>query len=115
MKSREIREKFGVARRAVEATRVFTREMGFDHKHVDTQTALVINEDEGTYCHLNLYDGKLGRNVEPRSFPLKLDDEGAINAKWLDRKTKKMQELDPDDYPDVIVGIGESEVVEPTA
>ena len=114
MKSREIREKFGVAKRAVEATKVFIREMGFDHKHVETRTALVINENEGTYCHLNLYDGNLGRNVEPRHFHLKVDDEGEIDAKWLARKTAKMDELDRDSYPDVIVGVGESQVVEAT-
>jgi len=112
MSQKQIRRKFGVTRRPLEATRVYGREMGFDHKDVDTRTLLVINEDDRTYIHVNLYNGNMGRNFDPASTMQPLPDlDSEDGQKWLTKKTKKLQQIEPSEWPDVIVGVGESQAV----
>jgi len=110
MKAKDIRKTFGIDRKPLECTQLFVRGMDFDHPEVVTRTYLGLNLERGEYIHFNTYDGRLGRNYTPQWKPITAGDF----EKWISKKTKKMSEVDREDYPDVVVGHGESEVVDAT-
>lgn len=72
--SKELRLKFGVSMKPIDCTKVFKREMGFDHKSVDTSSFILINEKatslpngltcSGTRTHVNLYNGNAGSGFD---------------------------------------------------
>jgi len=111
MNAKEIRRTFGPARRPIEVTALYSRGMDFDHDDVEAKTHLVINEVEGTYAHVNTYDGRLGRNFSIQSKPLPAPLDSEEGQKWLTKKTKKLDRVEGE-LPIAFCEVGESQEVE---
>lgn len=96
--TKEDRIRFGKSGQPIPATRVFVRDMEFDHEDVRTQSWILINEEEGTRSYVNSYDGNLGVKNSPQVHPYSPDDK-----KFIKKLDKEYEEVDIKDCPFAIL------------
>ena len=103
------RHLLGLATAPVKATKVYRKAMDFDHKDIETRSWILITP-EGKRCHLNSYNGALGKNVDPATFTYEAD------PKTLSKKLKSYEEVtDPTQIPEFVelVSVAPEAPVEP--
>ena len=75
------RKKYGVLKMPLKATRVLSRPLPhFQDQGINAHALLVIDDDEGTFCSANVYDGNLGKGYDPTEITHPLPTAG--DEKW---------------------------------
>lgn len=91
MSTKDLRLKFGVTMQPIPATRVFVREMPFDHTTVKTRSWILINDNArtlpdgkpcgGSRCHINTYGDGMGKGANSGTSTFDLGDEKTLRKK----------------------------------
>jgi hypothetical protein len=94
-----LRAKYGVHGVPTPATKVYVKDMAFDHdgvnknsdgsttEKIETKSWILITPD-GRRCHLNTYNGEVGAKVDPANFTY-----DALPPKEMAKKLKKYREV----------------------
>lgn len=95
---KNLREKLGVTKSPIQATRVLVRDLDPGHfQNVDDAKAIIaINDNDGTYVAANVYDGRLGKKYDPQHYRHPLPPEK--DPKWKTWKRKKYVEGNVEDF-----------------
>lgn len=102
---KQLRAIFGLASGPITGTAVYKKDMEFDHPNIQTNSWIVINDQNKTLVHANTYDGRLGRNYDPTVFTHAIPTD----AKDLRKKLKGYTQVTTD-LPEVFRLIGGEEL-----
>jgi hypothetical protein len=109
------RQRFGIHGTPVPATKVYVKDMAFDHdgvsknsdgtttERIETKSWIVMTPD-GRRCHLNTYNGNVGPKVDPAAFTYDM-----LPTKEMNKKLRKYKEVAISECPFAIAAPAQPE------